>query len=139
MTSLLANETSILNVLKVTPQEKAAVRAAHNARPGADGARRMENACGAGGVLALVDHHYLSFTETDQCILRVPRVRDRVHVDGHDGVFFVIYVDRVRKMVDVVSSARVGDLLEHLPFSAIHPVENRPQNGKTPARKPAKK
>ena len=58
---------------------------------------------------------------TDAIAEYVPRMRERVCVEGRDEVFVVIYVDRERAVADLVSTERVGELLESVAFSAIYP------------------
>lgn len=72
---------------------------------------------------ALVDSCYAAhspaFTAT-----RVPALRDRVRVEGHEEIFFVIYVDAHRRIADVVCGERVG-FLSNVPFSSIRPASIR--------------
>lgn len=50
--------------------------------------------------------------------MRFPVVRERVHVQGRDGTFLVLAVDRQRGMVDVIS-ASPGGQVENVPLSSI--------------------
>lgn len=54
----------------------------------------------------------------------IPAIRDRVHIEGHDEIFFVIYVDARRRIADVVCGERVG-FLSDVPLSAIRPASSR--------------
>lgn len=111
--------TPALNVLKFTPQEKSA------ARIGPDGLTEAERprgkAMGPARILALVDRYYQAKAMDDAVGVYVPRMRERVCVEGRDEVFVVIYVDKESAVADLVSTEHVGDLLESVPFSSIFP------------------
>jgi len=111
-----------LKALQFTAQEKTA------SQIGPDGLtdeHRAENGkvLGPARILELVDRFYQSRLVTDAIAEFVPRLRERVCVEGRDEVFVVIYVDRDRAVADLVSTERVGDLLESVPFSAMYPAE----------------
>jgi hypothetical protein len=55
-------------------------------------------------------------------IVRIPRVRERVRIDGRDEVFLVVWVDLEREVVDLIPIAEGGAVEESVPFRAIHPV-----------------
>ncbi len=55
--------------------------------------------------------------------MKNPVVRDRVRVEGHDGIFRVVHVDERKEVADVASIDRVG-FLEQVPLSKIHPVDD---------------
>ena len=55
-------------------------------------------------------------------IVRIPRVRERVRIEGRDDVFLVVWVDLEREVVDLIPIAEGGALEECVPFRAIHPV-----------------
>lgn len=112
----------VLSLLKFTPQEKSA------AGIGPDGLTDAQRAghrrvMGPARVLELVDRLFRAKTVTDAMTGYVPRLRERVCVEGRDEVFVVIYVDRDAAAADVVSTEQVGDLLECVPFTAIYPAE----------------
>jgi hypothetical protein len=108
-----------LSVLKFTPKEKGA------AQIGPDGLTEPQRArgrpLGPGGIVALVDRFFRAKMVTDATAQYVPRIRERVCVEGCDEVFVVIYVDRERAVADLVSTGRVGELMESVAFSAIYP------------------
>jgi hypothetical protein len=111
-----------LSVLKFTPQEK------NEARIGPDGLTEEQRSTAGKGagpakILALVERYYQAKIVDDSIARHIPRVRERVCVEGHDEVFLVIFVDRERALADMVSTERVGDLLECVPFSAIYAAE----------------
>jgi hypothetical protein len=54
--------------------------------------------------------------------VRIPRVRERVRIDGRDDVFLVVWVDLDREVVDLIPIAEGGALEESVPFCAIHAV-----------------
>ncbi|HKF46517.1 MAG TPA: hypothetical protein VKB38_04115 [Terracidiphilus sp.] len=102
-----------LSVLKLSPPEKgAALR------------RRASHSEGASGVEKVVDR---VLPAPDPLAIRVPRIRERVRVDGHADPFFVIYVDTQRQVADLVCARRVGFTLEQVPFTAIRPAEIEPE------------
>jgi len=54
--------------------------------------------------------------------VRIPRVRERVRIEGRDDVFLVVWVDLEREVVDLIPIVDGGALEESVPFHAIHPV-----------------
>jgi len=54
--------------------------------------------------------------------VRIPRVRERVRIDGRDDVFLVVWVDLEREVADLIPIAEGGAVEEGVPFQAIHPV-----------------
>jgi hypothetical protein len=54
--------------------------------------------------------------------VRIPRVRERVRIDGRDDVFLVVFVDLESEVVDLIPVADGGALEESVPFLAIHPA-----------------
>jgi hypothetical protein len=59
--------------------------------------------------------------------VRIPRVRERVRIDGRDDLFLVVWVDLEREVVDLIPIAEGGALEESVPFRAIHVVgDERP-------------
>jgi len=108
-----------LEVLKFTPEERSA------AQIGPDGLtqdqRGRGRAKGTGGIIALVDRLYQAKMVTDTMAEYVPRLRERVCVEGREEMFVVIYVDRKRTVADLVSTDRVGEMLESVSFSAMYP------------------
>jgi hypothetical protein len=54
--------------------------------------------------------------------VRIPRVRERVRIDGRDDVFLVVWVDLEREVVDLIPIAEGEALEENIPFRAIHSV-----------------
>jgi hypothetical protein len=53
--------------------------------------------------------------------MRIPRVRDRVRVEGHDEVFVVVYVSEGSGWADLACVERVG-FLTQVPLALISPV-----------------
>jgi hypothetical protein len=60
-------------------------------------------------------------------IVRIPRVRERVRIDGRDDVFLVVWVDLEGEVVDLIPIADGGTVEENVPFRAIHPVADEPR------------
>ena len=54
--------------------------------------------------------------------MRIPRVRDRVRVEGHDEVFVVVYVNDGKHWADLACVERVG-FLTQVPLALISPAE----------------
>jgi len=54
--------------------------------------------------------------------MRFPVVRERVRVQGRNGTFLVLAVDRVRGVADVISTNRGGRVEENVPISSILPL-----------------
>jgi hypothetical protein len=108
-----------LSVLKFTPKEKSA------AQIGPDGLTESQRArgrpLGPDGIVSLVDRLFRAKVVTDATAEHVPRMRERVCVEGRDELFVVIYVDRERAVADLVSIGQVGELMESVAFSAIYP------------------
>lgn len=119
MPRLIFLSTPGLSVLKFTPQERSA------ARIGPDGLTEEQRVrgqvLGPGKIMALVDRLYNEKTVADAMTEYVPRLRERVCVEGRDEIFVVIYVDRERSEADLVSTGQVGEVLESVAFSAIYP------------------
>jgi hypothetical protein len=55
-------------------------------------------------------------------IVRIPRVRERVRIDGRDDVFLVVWVDLECEVVDLIPIAEGGAVEESVPFRSVHPV-----------------
>lgn len=109
-----------MSVLKFTPQERS------TARPDPDesaAARSGGYLLGPRRIVALVERFFKARMLMDAVTERVPHMRERVCVEGRDEVFVVIYVDRKANAADLVSTERVGELLDSVPFSAIYPAE----------------
>lgn len=123
MPPLTLPSSPALSAIKFTPQEK------HSARMGPDGLtddqrNNRGKAMGPARILALVDRFYKKRAVTEAMSGYVPRLRERVSVEGYEGVFIVIYVDGERAVADLISTERVGDLLECVPFTAIYPADS---------------
>lgn len=58
--------------------------------------------------------------------MRIPRVRDRVRVEGHEGIFRVVLVDEERGVADLACVDRVG-FLPHVPLSILHRLKEPEQ------------
>jgi hypothetical protein len=54
--------------------------------------------------------------------MRFPLVRERVRVQGRDGTFVVLAVDRARGVANLVSAAKGGHMEENVPLSSILPL-----------------
>jgi hypothetical protein len=78
-------------------------------------------------IRALVDDWFAAHACLDSAGAYVPRVRERVRVDGHDEIFFIVYVDARHRLADVVCGERVG-FLNDVPFSAIRSAGTRRTN-----------
>ena len=55
--------------------------------------------------------------------MRIPRVRERVRIDGRDEVFLVVWVDLAQCVADLIPLADAGVLEESIPFAAIRPFQ----------------
>jgi hypothetical protein len=55
-------------------------------------------------------------------IVRIPRVRERVRIEGRDDVFLVVWLDLDREVVDLIPIAEGGALEESVPFRSIQSV-----------------
>jgi hypothetical protein len=53
--------------------------------------------------------------------MNVPSVRERVRLEGRDGEFIIVYVDRERQVADLIAAAGELHLEEDVPFSSILP------------------
>ncbi|HWE85035.1 MAG TPA: hypothetical protein VG267_08830 [Terracidiphilus sp.] len=115
-----------LTALKFAQQEKTGPQSVPEGLtdgPTEEQTSARERVLGPAKILKLVDRLYRAKMVTDAISGFVPRVRERVCVEGRDEVFVVIYVDRENAVADAVSMERVGDLLESVPFSAMYPAE----------------
>jgi hypothetical protein len=57
----------------------------------------------------------------------VPRARERVSIDGHEGVYLVVWVDRELQVADLIPLHREAGLRESVPFLLLRPHrENMP-------------
>jgi hypothetical protein len=54
--------------------------------------------------------------------MKFPVLRERVRVKGRSGTFFVLAVDRVRGLANIVSTAKGGSVEEGVPLSSILPL-----------------
>ena len=54
----------------------------------------------------------------------LPRLRDRVTVEGHDGIFIVIACNSERREVDLAGASQPGYLIG-IPVSQVRPVSNQ--------------
>lgn len=54
----------------------------------------------------------------------LPRLRDRVAVEGHEGIFIVIACNSERREVDLAGTSQPGFLIG-IPVSKIRPVSNQ--------------
>lgn len=97
-----------LSILKLSPPEKGAALRHRASQPE-----------GTTGVERVVDR---VLPASDPFAIRIPRIRERVRVDGQPDPFFVIYVDAQRQVADLVCARRVGFMLEQVPFAAIRPA-----------------
>jgi hypothetical protein len=67
--------------------------------------------------------------------MRFPVVRERVRVQGRNGTFLVLSVDRARGVADVISTTRGGHVEENVPISSILPLsgpDSETDNGPKP-------
>jgi hypothetical protein len=54
--------------------------------------------------------------------MRFPVVRERVRVQGRDGTFVVLAVDRARGVANLTSATKGGKVEENVPLSSILPL-----------------
>jgi hypothetical protein len=54
--------------------------------------------------------------------MRFPVVRERVRVQGRDGTFVVLSVDRARGVANLISAIKGGQVEENVPLSSILPL-----------------
>jgi hypothetical protein len=54
--------------------------------------------------------------------MRFPLVRERVRVQGRDGTFVVLSVDRAHGVANLISVAKGGQVEENVPLSSILPL-----------------
>jgi hypothetical protein len=57
--------------------------------------------------------------------MKIPRVRDRVRVEGHHEVFVVVHVNERSGWADLACVERVG-FLTQVPLRLIQPAEHDP-------------
>ncbi len=57
--------------------------------------------------------------------MRFPVVRERVRVQGREGTFVVLSVDRARSVANLVSTAKGGHMEENVPLSSILPLTDK--------------
>lgn len=57
--------------------------------------------------------------------MRFPVVRERVRVQGRNGTFLVLSVDRARKVASVISTARGAQPEQDVPLDSILPLEGK--------------
>ena len=61
----------------------------------------------------------------------VPRARERVFVEGQDGVYLVMWVDPDLQVADLIPLHRTTSIRESVPFSLLQPFrENTPSDEK---------
>jgi hypothetical protein len=63
--------------------------------------------------------------------MRFPVVRERVRVQGRDGTFLVLSVDRARGVAGLASAGKGGQVEEDVPLSSILPLAD---GGRKPAK-----
>lgn len=54
----------------------------------------------------------------------LPRLRDRVAVEGHEGIYIIIACNSERREVDLAGASQPGYLVG-IPVSKIRPVSNQ--------------
>lgn len=60
-------------------------------------------------------------------VMCLPRARERVFIDGQDGVYLVAWVDQDRQTADLIPLHNATHLRESVPFGLLRPVrENVP-------------
>lgn len=62
--------------------------------------------------------------------MRIPAVRERVHVTGRAGAFLVMSVDRDRQVADLIPTDGGRGLEEDVPFASILPFEESHLHGR---------
>jgi hypothetical protein len=53
--------------------------------------------------------------------VKIPATREHVRLDGRNGIFLVLWVDRDQQVLNVVPLAE-GDAVETVPFSWVRPA-----------------
>jgi hypothetical protein len=53
--------------------------------------------------------------------MRMPSVPERVRLEGRDGEFIIVSVDRERQVADLIAASGGLHLEEDVPFSSILP------------------
>ena len=56
--------------------------------------------------------------------MRIPRVRERVVIHGREEIYLVVWVDRVRRVADLIPVNEAVNLEEDVPFAGIRPWRN---------------
>ncbi len=108
-----------LSALKFNPEEESGSHIGPDGSAEDRSARRRP--MGPSAIVELVDRFYRKRMVADAIAEYVPRMRERVCVEGRDEVFVVIYVDRKSNVADLVSTEQAGELLDNVAFSAIYP------------------
>jgi hypothetical protein len=57
--------------------------------------------------------------------MRFPVVRERVRVQGLEGTFLVLAVDRGHGFADLMPATKGGQILEKIPLSSILPLVDK--------------
>lgn len=74
----------------------------------------------------------------------IPLIRERVRIQGRDGLFLVLRVDYRREVADV-APIHSNDVDEDVPFRALFPacedpaLERKPPQNETPPRRDARR
>ena len=58
--------------------------------------------------------------------MRFPVVRERVRVQGKEGTFLVLAVDRARGIADLMSASKGRQIEKSVPLSSILPLATKP-------------
>jgi len=60
--------------------------------------------------------------------MRFPVVRERVRVQGRNGTFLVLSLDRARAVADLIPTAKGGPVEEDVPLASILPLVDEPRD-----------
>jgi hypothetical protein len=65
--------------------------------------------------------------------MRFPVVRERVRVQGKEGTFLVLAVDRARGVADLMLANKSRQLEKNVPLSSILPLADKAQDKEKPS------
>ena len=57
--------------------------------------------------------------------MRIPATRERVRIDGREGVFIVVWVDQERQTADLIPAGE-GNIEDSVPFAKLRPLHGDP-------------
>ncbi len=65
--------------------------------------------------------------------MRFPVVRERVRVQGKEGTFLVLSVDRARGVADLMPAGKGKQIEKNVPLSSILSLASKPENQDAPS------